>query len=71
MNHVKFYRNKEGITQEDFAKICGISRVALSLIENGNDCRVSTALRICTVLNRPFAEVFPSAGLVKDKESSV
>lgn len=61
MNHVAFFRRNNGMTQEDLAKCCGISRMALSLIENGSDCRVSTAIKICSVLDKSIAEVFPNA----------
>ena len=60
MNHVAFFRKCNGITQEDLAKCCGISRMALSLIENGADCRVSTAIKICNVLDKTLTEVFPN-----------
>lgn len=57
-NKVAFYRKQTKMSQDDLARCVGITRQALSQIENGNNPRVTVALKICAVLDKPIGEVF-------------
>lgn len=57
-NKVAHFRKEAKMSQEELACCVGITRQALSQIENGNNPRVTVALKICAVLDKPIAEVF-------------
>lgn len=57
-NKVAYYRKQAKMTQDDLACCVGITRQALSQIENGNNPRVTVALKICAVLDKSISEVF-------------
>lgn len=59
VNVVSFEREKKGITQLDLAKIVGISRSELALLEkNKIGCSACVAACICEALNLTFEELF-------------
>lgn len=53
------YRTKKGLTQEETATKCGISRQYYSFIESGErNCPVKTAKKIAEVLGFPWTKFF-------------
>jgi transcriptional regulator with XRE-family HTH domain len=53
------YRTKKGLTQEETATKCGISRQYYSFIESGErNCPVKTAKKIAEVLDFPWTKFF-------------
>ena len=57
-NKVAQLRKEKGYTQEEFAKMIGISRPALSAIENGTIPKAKNMLKIANLLNRSIEEIF-------------
>lgn len=51
-------RKKQNLSQEKLAKIVGISRPALSNIENGVNPNGDTMLKIAQALGKPAHEIF-------------
>lgn len=52
-------RKSKGLTQEQVAKTCGISRQYYTTIENGTrDCTVKTAKKIGAALDVPWENFF-------------
>lgn len=59
VNCVSLEREKKGLSQFDLAKMVGISRNALSLIELVKmGCSAYVAARLCVALNLSFEELF-------------
>lgn len=59
VNCISLEREKKGLSQLDLAKIVGISRNALSLIELGKmGCSAYVAARLCVALDLPFEDLF-------------
>lgn len=51
-NNIKYYREKQGLTQYQLAKKVGLTRRGIMAIENKQlDLRMSNALKISNVLN--------------------
>lgn len=57
-NIVAKIRNIENMTQEELAQKTGISRVALSAIENGTTPNGDTMINIAKALKRKVEEIF-------------
>ena len=58
-NHVNDFRTKIGMTQEDLAHICGVSRQTIIAIEKGNySPSVLLALKISQAFKMPLEKVF-------------
>lgn len=53
-----------GMSQEDLAEALGMHRTQLGHIEQGRkDCRLSTILRVATVLRMPASRLLRAAAL--------
>lgn len=58
-NRVKEFREVMGLTQDEFARECPMSRSYLSQIENGRrNISVITMKKIASLLNRKIEEIF-------------
>ena len=44
------FRNDKGLTQNELAKLSGITQQQLSKLENGENCNMITFLKVCKVL---------------------
>lgn len=60
MNKLKEARESKGITQEQLAKLSGISRITISKLEAGqqNDIKLKTMKAIGKALNMPIEVIF-------------
>ncbi len=45
------WRDKQGLTQTELAKLSGITQQQLSKLECGENCNLSTFLSVCNALN--------------------
>lgn len=59
-NRIKSLREDKNMTQEELAKISGVSRTVLSQLENGSRPVVTseTMLKISRGLEKPLEEIF-------------
>jgi len=58
-NKLKEARNEKGMSQEDLAKLVGVSRNTISSIETGQFCPTAKlALVLCVALDKKFEELF-------------
>jgi putative transcriptional regulator len=58
-NHVQDYRNKNKVTQEEFAKAVGVTRQTIIAIEKGNYTpSVLLALKIAKYFNTNVEKLF-------------
>lgn len=58
-NNIRKIRNSKGLTQEELAKIVGVSRQTISAIENGQfNPTAKLALLLCYALDKTFEELF-------------
>ena len=59
-NLLKESRNEKGISQEDLARISGVSRTVISYIETGKDVNVklSTLTSLSKALDKKVSEIF-------------
>ena len=58
-NNVRKIRQKKGISQENLAKMAGVSRQTISSIENGQfSPTAKLALILCTILEVKFEDLF-------------
>lgn len=58
-NKLREARNEKGISQEDLAKMVGVSRNTISSIETGQFCPTAKlALILCVALDKKFEELF-------------
>lgn len=57
-NKIKEVRIAKNIKQDHLAKEVGITRTALSSIENGTAPRLSTAFKLSKILGLPIEELF-------------
>lgn len=59
-NHLKEYREKAGLTQEELERLSDISRVTISNIERGTvtDLKISTMMALASALNTPVQQIF-------------
>ena len=65
-NHLKEYRAKLGVNQQEMGKLVGVSRQTISQIERGDySPSVTLALKIAKVFDAKVEDVFD---YVEDKE---
>jgi len=58
-NRLKEYRKELDLSQDELAKMVGVSRNTISSIETGQFCPTAKlALVICIALDRKFEDVF-------------
>ena len=57
-NRIKEYREKLGWSLEKLARMANLSRTCVVNAENGTNCTVSTAMKICKALGADFNTVF-------------
>ena len=58
-NRLKVARAEHNISQEQLAKMCGVSRQTISAIETGEFCPTAKlALILCIVLEKKFEQLF-------------
>ena len=61
VNHLKLYRAKVGITQEELAAACGVSRQSINSIERGKYIpSLPLALQLAKVFECGAEELFES-----------
>lgn len=60
-NKIKDYRKEKGISQEDLAKFCNVSRQTVNAIENNKyDPTLSLAFKLSKILQVTVDELFIS-----------
>ena len=58
-NRLKEYRNELNLSQDELARMVGVSRNTISSIETGQFCPTAKlALVICIALDKKFEDVF-------------
>ncbi|WP_334196573.1 helix-turn-helix transcriptional regulator [Muricomes intestini] len=58
-NQIKIYRKNQKLSQEELAKICGVSRQTINAIENNKyDPTLSLAFTLASVLDTTVDELF-------------
>jgi putative transcriptional regulator len=58
-NRLKEYRKEQNLSQDELAKMVGVSRNTISSIETGQFCPTAKlALVICIALDKKFEDVF-------------
>ena len=58
-NRLKEYRKELDLSQDELAKMVGVSRNAISSIETGQFCPTAKlALVICIALDKKFEDIF-------------
>jgi len=58
-NKVRFYREKKGLTQEQLAKVVGVSRQSIISVEKGQYvCTTILALKIANALKAKVEDLF-------------
>jgi putative transcriptional regulator len=58
-NKLREARNEKGMSQEDLAKLVGVSRNTISSIETGQFCPTAKlALVLCVALDKKFEDLF-------------
>ena len=58
-NRLKEYRKELGLSQDELAKMVGVSRNTISSIETGQFCPTAKlALIICIALDKKFEDIF-------------
>ena len=58
-NHLKEMRAEKRLSQEDLAKLVGVSRQTISSIETGQyNPSAKLALVLCTALDKKFEQLF-------------
>jgi putative transcriptional regulator len=58
-NHLKVYRARKDLTQEELAELVGVTRPTINFIENGRFVPSALlALKIAKAFDAPFEEVF-------------
>ena len=58
-NHLKEYRAKNNVNQQEFGNLVGVSRQTISLIERGDySPSVTLALKIAKILNVQVEDIF-------------
>lgn len=60
MNKLKKFREEKNLTQEELAKLAGVSRVTISGLETDsqNDVKLKTMKSISRALNVPVEDIF-------------
>ncbi len=60
-NNIKQYRKEKGISQEDLAKMCKVTRQTINAIENNKyDPTLSLAFKLAQALQVPVDKLFIS-----------
>lgn len=68
-NHLKEYRARLGVNQQDMGKLVGVSRQTISQIERGDySPSVMLALKIAKVCNATVEDIFEYEEDVTDEE---
>lgn len=58
-NQIRALRKSLGLSQEELAKACGVSRQTINAIENNKyDPTLGLAMRLARLLNTPVEEIF-------------
>jgi len=58
-NHLKEIRKQKNLSQDDLAKIVGVSRNTISSIETGQyEPTAKLALILCVALDKKFEDIF-------------
>lgn len=58
-NRLKEYRKEQNLSQDELAKMVGVSRNTISSIETGQFCPTAKlALVICIALDKKFEDIF-------------
>ena len=58
-NHIKQYRKEKGISQEDLARMCKVTRQTINAIENNKyDPTLSLAFKLAQALQVPVDNLF-------------
>lgn len=58
-NQIRALRKALGLSQEELAKACGVSRQTINAIENNKyDPTLGLAMRLARLLNTPVEEIF-------------
>lgn len=58
-NRLKVARAERSVSQEQLAKMCGVSRQTISSIETGEFCPTAKlALVLCIALDKTFEQLF-------------
>ncbi len=58
-NNLREARKQKKMTQEDLAKMCGVSRQTIIAIETGQFCPTAKlALLLCMALDKRFEDMF-------------
>ena len=58
-NQIRALRKERGISQEDLARRCGVSRQTINAIEKGDyNPTIKLCISICKVLNKTLDELF-------------
>jgi putative transcriptional regulator len=59
VNNVRQYREKKGLTQEELAKLVGVSRQSIISVEKGQyTCSTILALKIAATLKAKVEDLF-------------
>lgn len=68
-NHLKEYRARLGVNQQEMGKLVGVSRQTISQIERGDySPSVTLALKIAKVCNTTVEDIFEYEEDVTDEE---
>lgn len=58
-NQIRVLRKEKGISQEDLARRCGVSRQTINAIENNKyDPTLGLAMRLARLLKTPVEDIF-------------
>lgn len=58
-NQIRALRKERGISQEDLARRCGVSRQTINAIENNKyDPTLGLAMRLARLLKTPVEDIF-------------
>ena len=59
LNHIKLARVEKNLTQDDLAKLSGVTRQTIGAIETGKfNPTAKLALILCIILDKKFEELF-------------
>jgi DNA-binding XRE family transcriptional regulator len=58
--NIREFREKLGLSQDEFAEKAGVARTVISQLENGNRAviRSDTMAKIAKALNKPIEDIF-------------
>jgi DNA-binding XRE family transcriptional regulator len=58
ITHLQFERERAGLNTVELAKLSGVTRQTIANIERGDDCKMSTAEKLCHALNCTSYDLF-------------